>query len=168
MKNKNITFILKDTTVEQAYFKIKDLPNRFQNYKCENTKWNILFYKQEFPNHIILTLVDTNFEVPRGEHYDTPLFDIKLKENNDDTLLTCEFKWRRWKKILMIIFSVFAFSGWGWLLYSTIKQFEYRMLALLLLFTIIPISWLGFWLVSNIKHDKLTRKVFINILKKIK
>ena len=165
MDNK-FSLIFENTPIEQVFYKLKDICSRYRNYKYEKTKWNIFCVKHEFPSYIVLTVVDSGFEIPRGNRHDTPLFHVRLEQVGIDTIVVCEFKWRKWKKYLSIITTIISFIIWGIWIHKTIVSFEYEILFMLVLWTVIPISIIFVWIVQNIKHDNLTKKLFMYLLKK--
>ena len=166
MKSNAFCFIVKNTPIEYVYNIIKNLPLRYTHCKQEKTIWEMLCLKYKHPIYIILTVIDLNFEPPRGKNYDTPLFHIMLEQKESDTVVFCKFKWRKWKKYLMLGMTVFSFFIWNLFLLCIIKKFAYRYLIMLIMWTVVPISVIIVWFITNIKHDKLTKKVFCRIIEK--
>ena len=145
--------------------KLNEFPNRFGHYRSSSFrgvwKCNLIDYVQDI---FYFQLIDKTFEPPKGKVKPyVPLIILSISQLDcNRTIIKVVLRW----KIPKLIFA--------WLLGVTFLLCDIFMIMfisypyiykLLILIGILQIFYL-YWIISNIFHDILTLKVFIELLKK--
>lgn len=158
--------LLGNCTVQKAQQKISEFSNRYTSYQFNKMKniW-VFCVVSEIRNDLIIQLIDKAFEPPRGNvSSDQPYICINFTQAGDDVKLTYWLKWKKWKWPLVISGMIFSFAiASSLLLNSALGSKEFIIGFGLMLFAAVLFAT---WLIQNIRHDRLTIKVFQELLSK--
>lgn len=154
--------LLKNYTVQKAQQKISEFSRRYTSYQF-NMQKNIWVFCviSEGSSDLIVQLIDKSFEPPRGSvSSDQPYICIHFTQVEDDVKLTYRLRWKKWKWPLIISGMVLYFAIPLILLCMsehTIASYALILFGACIFFT---------WLIRNICHDRLTLRVFRELLYK--
>lgn len=145
--------------------KLMELPNRFGHYRSSSFRgeWqcNLIDYGRDV---FCFQLIDKTFEIPKGNvKPDVPLIILSISQwDCSSTIIKVVLRWKKLKLIFAWFLGVtFSICNIFMIMFIGYPQIG----ALLMLSGILQVFYL-YWIISNIFHDVLTLKVFIELLKK--
>lgn len=160
------SLLLKQCTIREVHTKLLEFPTRYHHFQLANQKniWKCQIISDNFASFVI-QLTDLTFEIPRGQvSSDQPHIGIRMTQRSHDVEITFSFIGQKYKVVCVIAGMIVYFASAATLICVSAvgsKSFFAGILFLLtgLIFTTI-------WLVRNIRHDRLTKKVFLELIQR--
>lgn len=154
-----------DISSDLACERLCEFPNRFRHYRASNYKgeWtcNLTSCDQDT---FCFQMIDKTFEPPKGRvKPNVPFIKLKLGQLGSRSVVDITLKWKLSKLIFALILGASFLLG---NIFMSIFIDCPNVIALLLLSCILQIFY-AYWVISNIFHDILTLKLFIELIKKI-
>ncbi len=166
MKEHKKQILISNTTTENVQEKIRELPKRFAHYTPRDFTgvWSLRIIRAE-PHRYVIQLVDKTFEPTRDIRpdapHDAPHIVVDIVQLEKDVSVVYYLKWKQWKVWFAGLFFLFLLIMCSASVYLRDDISIGELLSYLGSF--ILYLW---WLVSNIKHDQLTLRVFAKLMGK--
>lgn len=158
--------LLERCTIEKVQGKISDFSKRYTHYQINGQKniWAFSVVSEKY-GELVCQFVDKTFEPPRGRgRSDQPYICVKLTQVGDNVKIAYWLEWKKWKLPLVVSGSImyFVFLGLG----SSMSTLEYKEILVIIGLYIYGLCIFLTWIIQNIRHDRLTLKVFRDLLDK--
>lgn len=151
-------------TSKELQEKLSEFPKRYHHFKLPKQEniWTFHIISMT-SNYCIVQLIDKTFELPRGTiTSDQPYIHIHFLQEGQTVDITYWMKWKNWKLILIALGIVLSMSL-ACIFISAVRD-KHTFWALSLCFCMFSLFIL--WLAKNIQHDRLTLRVFEEILER--
>ncbi len=165
---RNGRLLLCNTTISMARDTIAGFPRRYHSHSQKGFSglWKCVLLRAS-ETMIQLQLVDDRFETPRGQNVpsEAPIFHIVLEQVGSDVMLVFRYKW---KKLICLFVGFFMFVILTSLLLTLHLYVSGDLKTAWMPFAVaIFLLSLGIlWWKSNVRHDALAVKMFIELLRK--
>ena len=151
-------FLIENQTVDKVKVTLQEFENKYQNFK---SRWDFELLNQ---GEALTTaqIVDHGYESPREKgQSDSPVYEISLRQQEDNVMLDWSFHWKRSKRNLswMLLWILVASRV---LIFLTIRGD--RLVLLIGIWTFWAILY-GGWLMQNYLHDRASQDIFKEMLR---
>lgn len=166
MKSARTHILIKNCTIVKVQQSILGFQERYQHYqkaRCVNI-WSFHLISMD-DTKCVIQLIDKSFEPTRGKVCsDAPYIFMSFTQKGEHVDVVCWIEWQKWKSVLILatigfnsmISIVHIYSS-----FSHNKKGLYAVILWLCLF--IAFIW---WLIQNNQHDRLTMRIFRELLQK--
>ncbi len=162
----NSNLLLKQCTIHEAHTKLLTFPIRYHHFQPAYQKnfWKFYIISDSI-DFLIIQLTDQTFEPPRGTvSSDQPYIYVQMTQKGNDVGITFSLKWQKLKTVCLLFGLIF------WLLYSTtlicMNTLGSKPFVFGILFILLGLITATVWLVRNIRHDLMIKRIFVELLQR--
>ena len=166
MKTYINNLLLKHCTTHEVHTKLLEFPTRYHHFQLSNQKniWKFQIISDNIDS-LVVQLIDQTFEPPRGQVVsDQPHIYIRMSQKCDDVRISFSLKWQKLKTICIILGLIFYYVIITALFYVSTPGS--RPFFVGILFFLLGFITTTTWFVRNIKHDRLIKRAFKELLQK--